>query len=69
MSTTATTMTPRTLSRASPAAATRGRGFARAASRATRCAAAAPTLDINTKIFEKEIVDVAGEQEYIVRGG
>ena len=69
MSTTATTMTPRTLSRASPAAATRGRGFARAASRATRCAATAPTLDINTKIFEKEIVDVAGEQEYIVRGG
>jgi ketol-acid reductoisomerase len=32
-------------------------------------AARAPVLDINTKIFEKEIVDVAGEQEYIVRGG
>ena len=28
-----------------------------------------PELDINTKIFEKELVDVAGEGEYIVRGG
>merc|ERR1711990_705043 len=29
----------------------------------------APELDINTKVFTKEMVDVAGEQEYIVRGG
>ena len=29
----------------------------------------APELDINTKVFEKELVDVAGEGEYIVRGG
>ena len=28
-----------------------------------------PDLDIDTKIFEKELVDVAGEGEYIVRGG
>ena len=30
---------------------------------------AAPVLDIDTKIFTKELVDVAGEAEYIVRGG
>merc|ERR1712091_749558 len=29
----------------------------------------APELDINAKVFTKEMVDVAGEQEYIVRGG
>ena len=28
-----------------------------------------PELDINTKVFEKELVDVAGEGEYIVKGG
>ena len=28
-----------------------------------------PILDIDTKIFEKELVDVAGEGEFIVRGG
>ena len=32
-------------------------------------ASPAPELDINTKLFEKELVDVAGEGEYIVRGG
>ena len=32
-------------------------------------ASSAPELDINTKLFEKELVDVAGEGEYIVRGG
>ena len=31
--------------------------------------ATGPELDINTKVFEKEVVDVAGEEEYIVRGG
>ena len=41
----------------------------RAARSATRAQAQAPKLDINTKVFEKELVDVAGEQEYIVRGG
>lgn len=34
-----------------------------------RAATSAPVLDIDTKIFEKELVDVAGEGEYIVRGG
>jgi ketol-acid reductoisomerase len=36
---------------------------------AARAATSTPELDINTKIFEKELVDVAGEGEYIVRGG
>ena len=35
----------------------------------SNAASSAPDLDINTKIFEKELVDVAGEGEYIVRGG
>ena len=49
--------------------------YGKRAARAVRVQAAAaatakePTLDIATKIFEKELVDVAGEQEYIVRGG
>ena len=51
-----------------PSAAAARRTPARRGTVATR-AVKAPTLDINTKIFEKEIVDVAGEQEYIVRGG
>jgi ketol-acid reductoisomerase len=43
----------------------------RASSVVTRAAAkvTAPVLDIDSKIFEKELVDVAGEGEYIVRGG
>jgi ketol-acid reductoisomerase len=53
-----------------------GKSAGKRAARALRVQAAAaapsatpPTLDIATKIFEKELVDVAGEQEYIVRGG
>lgn len=63
MATPMTASVPRTLA---AAASKRSNASAR---RATSLRATAPTLDINTKIFEKEIVDVAGEQEYIVRGG
>ena len=42
---------------------------ARAVKTVARAATSTPELDINTKIFEKELVDVAGEGEYIVRGG
>jgi len=52
-----------------PAAGQKKSAAARRATRVGAVRASAPTLDINTKVFEKEIVDVAGEQEYIVRGG
>jgi ketol-acid reductoisomerase len=41
----------------------------RAGVRAAVADPAAPVLNIDTKIFTKELVDVAGEAEYIVRGG
>ena len=56
---------------ASRKSATSGKPYKAGARRSVAVCAktSAPELDINTKVFEKELVDVAGEGEYIVRGG